>query len=336
MKDSSKPLFIFEIANNHNGILERGIKLINEIEKITNQFKSDFDFAFKLQYRDLKTFIHPDFRSRNDIAIINKLNNNSLTKGESLDLKNEINGRGFISICTAFDEPSVGLIQEHSYDYIKIASCSFCDWNLLKTIADSKLPIIASTGGVKLDDIDKVVDFFAKKEANLSLLHCIAKYPTPINDLELNQIELLKSRYPQLKIGCSTHEKPDNIDIVKIAVAKGARIFEKHVGLDDYDGSINDYSITPEQVEKWLSYAKEAFDVCGVENRRYKPTQEEINSLRTLGRGAFASRDIKMGDTISAKSIFFAIPTQVNQLLPSDLSENKIAKSDIKANSPIF
>ncbi len=55
-------LFIFEIANNHMGSLKHGLRIIREISQTTKGF--DFKFAFKLQYRDLDTFIHPHFKSR--------------------------------------------------------------------------------------------------------------------------------------------------------------------------------------------------------------------------------------------------------------------------------
>lgn len=338
MRRNLKPLFIFELANNHNGSVERGIKIISEITKQVKNYRQYFDFALKLQYRNLDTFIHPEFKNRNDIGFIERFNETKLSTDDLFTLKSEITKQGFISVCTAFDEDSVDLIEQQGYDFIKIASCSFCDWFLLEKIATKNIPIIASTAGVDMNQIDKVVQFFTNQDKSLSLLHCVAEYPTKLENLELNQIDLLKSRYPKLKIGCSTHENPKNIDIVKIAIAKGARIFEKHVGLDDYKGSINDYSITPTQIGQWLEYAKETFEACGIENERYETTQEEKNSLKILSRGVFASKEIKKGESINNSSVLLAIPTCENQMLPSALSQDKefIAQKDIRTNSPIF
>ena len=63
--------------------------------------------------------------------------------------------------------------------------------------------------GVALEDIDKVVSFFEHREKDLTLLHCVAEYPTANDHLQLNQIDLLKERYRPLPIGYSTHEEPD-------------------------------------------------------------------------------------------------------------------------------
>jgi len=338
MKPKLKPLFIFELANNHNGSLERGIKIIAQIKEQVQQYKQDFDFAFKLQYRNLETFVHPEYKDETDIQSIKRFGEIKLTDEEILTLRNEIKKQGFISICTAFDEASVDVIDSQNYDFIKIASCSFCDWPLLEKIATKNLPIIASTAGMSFENIDKVVRFFTNRNKSISLMHCVAEYPTKNDNLQLNQIDLLKSKYPELTIGYSTHETPEDSLSVKIAIAKGAEIFEKHVGLDDYEGSINAYSATPKQVGQWLKCAKEAFDMCGVEGERYSFTQEEINSLKNLSRGVFSSRDIKKGEHINVSDVFLAIPTLSGQLLPSDLSRCKefVATCDIKANSPIF
>ena len=333
-----KPLFVFEMANNHNGKVDRGLKLISEISKQVEPYRQVFDFAFKLQYRDLDTFIHPDYKEKKDLKFVKRFNETKLSTEEFLVLKNEFTKQNFISICTAFDEQSVDLIEQQKYDIIKIASCSFNDWPLIEKIATKNLPIIASTAGIPVEDIDKVVQFFYHREKNISLMHCVAEYPTDIKNLQLNQIDMLKKRYPELTIGYSTHEDPNNFESIKIAIAKGAKIFEKHVGLADYDGSINKYSATPEQIGKWLKTAKETFEYCGTENTRYSFPKSEIDSLKGLSRCVFASKDIKAGELLDNLNTFYAIPSTEGQLFNSDLSKYKefTALKDIKKNSPIM
>jgi len=333
-----KPLFIFEMANNHNGKIDRGLKLVSEIAKQVEPYRQIFDFAFKLQYRNLDTFIHPCYKEKKDLKFVKRFNDTKLSQEEFLILRNEFSKQNFISICTPFDETSVDLIEEQKYDILKIASCSFNDWPLLEKIATKNLPIIASTAGVSLQDIDKVVQFFIHREKNISLMHCVAEYPTKIENLQLNQIDLLKKRYPNITIGYSTHEDPNNYESIKLAVAKGAKIFEKHVGLADYDGSINKYSATPEQVGKWLEAAKETFKYCGIENSRYEFPKTEIDSLKGLSRCVFASKDIKKGEVLDNLNTFYAIPSIEGQLFNSDLSKYKefTASSYIKKNTPIM
>ena len=71
MNDYIRPLFIFEMANSHQGSVEHGIRIIREIRKVCDQF-TQFDFAFKLQYRDLDTFIQKDYKERTDIKNVKR------------------------------------------------------------------------------------------------------------------------------------------------------------------------------------------------------------------------------------------------------------------------
>ena len=331
-----KPLFVFEIANNHQGCLEHGLKIIREIGEVCKNY--DFNFAFKLQYRDLETFIHDDFKERKDIKFVKRFSETRLTKDQYGILKNEITQRGFLSVCTPFDEKSVNLIEEQNFDVIKIASCSFTDWPLLERIALTDKPVIASTAGVPLEDIDKVVSFFRHRRKNMALMSCVAEYPAKMENLQLNQIDLLKKRYPQINIGYSTHESPENFDSIKIAIAKGACIFEKHVGAATGDMALNSYSATPEQIAHWLKSAKEAFEMCGVAEQRCSFTDKEESDLRDLKRGVFAKIPISKGDVINMSNVFFAIPNMNNQMLANDMSKYKEIYSNIHidANKPIF
>ena len=89
-------------------------------------------------------------------------------------------------------------------------------------------------------------------------MHCVGEYPTIIPHLNLNQIDFFKDRYPDATIGYSTHEDPDNVDAIKIAIAKGAQLFERHVGFPTEKYALNAYSSTPSQVRAWLAAAQEA------------------------------------------------------------------------------
>lgn len=330
-------LFIFEMANNHMGDLEHGLKIIQEFSKVASEFP-EFKFAFKFQYRDLDTFIHPSYQNAYEYKYIKRFKETNLTPEQRKILKDEAKKLGFITICTAFDEKSVDLVEEHGYDIIKIASCSFTDWPLLERIGKTNLPIIASTAGATLEDIDKVVLFFENRDKVFCLLHCVAEYPTSLENLQLNQIDLLKNRYPHIVIGYSTHEPPDNYDSIKIAIAKGARVFEKHVGLPTEKYSLNAYSATPEQVRNWLKAAREAFLMCGVEGERYHPSEKEKKDLRGLQRGVFAKEDLKKGEKLDYSKVFFAIPNFEGQLIANQMSKYTefILKKDIKAGEPIF
>ncbi|MBI4652215.1 N-acetylneuraminate synthase family protein [Candidatus Desantisbacteria bacterium] len=335
-KDIFDNLFIFEMANNHMGEVAHGLKIIDEFSNVCRDF--DFNFAFKFQYRDIDTFIHPDFKNDQSFKYVKRFSETKLSESQKQILREELKGKGFISICTPFDEKSVDLVVKHEFDIIKIASCSFTDWPLLEKITKTNKPIIASTAGANLEDIDKVVSFFEHRAKKFCLMHCVAEYPTEKNNLQLNQIDLFKKRYPGILIGYSTHEDPDNTEAIKIAIAKGASVFERHVGIKTGKYNINNYSSTPGQISVWLKAAQEALDMCGKAGIRYEGSAKERISLKELQRGVFAGKNIQSGHKLNSSDVFFAIPTFENQITANAMSKytELVANNDIKNNKPIM
>lgn len=329
-------LFIFEMANNHMGDLSHGIRIIHELRDITRNY--DFDFGIKLQYRNLDTFIHPDYQDRVDIKYIDRFTSTRLSSDDFLTLRNEIKNCGFIPICTPFDEASVVRLVAHGFEILKIASASFTDWPLLERIAKTNLPIIASTAGATLEEIDQVVSFFSHRKKEFCLMHCVGEYPTPASHLELNQIDLFAKRYPNIHIGYSTHEDPNTIIPIKLAIAKGATVFEKHVGVETDKYKLNEYSATPSEIEEWLHSAKFAIKHLGVSNERRPISEKELADLNGLKRGVFAKTIIPEGESIIHKNTFYAIPPVSDQLLANDISPytKYICKNSLQENDPVM
>jgi len=329
-------LFIFEMANNHMGDVGHGLRIIREFADVCRDF--DFKFAFKFQYRDLNTFIHPVYKNRSDIKYVKRFMETRLSEDDQRRLHDEARNLGFITICTPFDENSVDRIERHGYDIIKIGSCSFTDWPLLESIVRTFKPIIISTAGAMLEDIDRVVDFLSHREKNFCVMHCVGEYPTLPQNLQLNQISLLKKRYPEVSVGYSTHESPENCMSVMMAVAKGATVFEKHVGVVTEKYAVNAYSIAPEQARSWLTAAKNAYIMCGEKMQRVPGTAKERVDLRGLQRGVFAKSDLKQGERVTLANTFLAIPNVDHQIIANDLSKYTqfILQKDLVVGQPIM
>lgn len=276
-----------------------------------------FRFAFKLQYRDLDTFIHPAMRGRDDVKYIKRFSETRLSREQFDSLVAEIRANGFLCLSTPFDEASVEVIEQQQLDAIKIASCSMSDWPLLERVVQTQHPLIVSTAGSTLEELDRLVSFLAHREKNFAILHCVGEYPTADANMHLSQVDFLRRRYPGVRVGFSTHENPDNTDIVKIALAKGARIFEKHVGLPTEQFPLNAYSASPEQVRRWLEAAQYALLLCGEGEQRLPVNESEVASLRSLRRGVFARRAIAAGEVVQADDVYFAFPPQDGRSLPT-------------------
>lgn len=330
-----KPLFVLEMANNHMGNVEHGLAVIRAFGEVCREFP--FRFAFKLQYRDLDTFIHPAAKGRDDIKYVKRFSETRLSREDFGRLVAEMRANGFLTMATPFDEASVALIEEQGLDIIKIASCSFTDWPLLERVVQNDKPIIASTAGAGVEDIDRVVSFFAHRSKQFALLHCVGEYPTPDERMHLSQVDFLRARYPGVRIGFSTHEDPCNTDIVKLAVAKGVDLFEKHIGLPTAEYALNAYSASPEHTRAWLQAAQHAWALCGVGHTRLPHNPQESASLQSLRRGVFVRRDISAGQIIGEQDVYFAFPPEPGQYTANDWSKyvEYTATSDIPRDKPV-
>ena len=157
------------------------------------------------------------------------------------------------------------------------------------------------------------------------------KFTTP-------QINFLKERYPGTRIGFSTHENPDNTDIVKMAMAKGAQVFEKHVGVPTDEFPLNAYSASPDQVRAWLTAARYANMVCGVGDARLPSNPSESASLRSLRRGIFTRRNVQPGEVISREDVYFAFPPEEGQYSATEWSKYATftARLPISKDAPLM
>ena len=335
MNDAAeRPLLVLDIANNHMGSVEHGLRIVREVREAVGHL--GLAIGMKLQYRELETFIHPDYVARDDVPYVKRFLETRLSVAERLELKNAITDAGFVAICTPFDEASVDLIEEHGFDFIKIASCSVTDWPLLERTVATDKPLIVSTGGASLDDLDNVVSFLTHRDKYFILMHCVAEYPTVAADLELGQILLLKQRYADVEVGYSTHEEPDSLDPVKMAVAMGATVLERHVGVATEEWPLNAYSSTPQQIREWATVIQSALVARGRAAGRHSPGAAELASLRSLRRGVFAERDI--GTEGRVADVFLAIPSVEGQLTANELSKYRDyhALVQIPAGAPVM
>jgi sialic acid synthase SpsE/mannose-6-phosphate isomerase-like protein (cupin superfamily) len=276
-------------------------------------------------------------KDRDDVPYIKRFSETRLSRSDHDRLVAEIKKQGFFTMSTPFDEESVDLIESQNLDIIKIPSCSFGDWPLLEKISQTNKPIIASTAGADIEVIDQVISFLKHRNKEFAILHCVGEYPTPDEKMHISQIDYLKNRYPDVRIGFSTHENTSNTDFIKMAVAKGATIFEKHVAVQTDKYGINKYSATPEQVDAWLESALYAQEVCGVGDVRLPVNSKEASSLLSLRRGVFAKNIIRKGEALTLENVFFAFPPQDGQFTANDWSKylSFQATEDINKNDAI-
>lgn len=279
-------LFVFEMANNHQGSVDHGKKIIEMCSELTMKFKLP-NAAIKFQLRHLDTFIRPDLKG-SDAPYIKRFESTALKGEEFAELKEYAVSKGLKTVATIFDEKSIELFTKVDFDYAKIASCSIDDYPLLESLSLLDKPTILSTGGAELTIINRAVNSLKKSSDELAILHCVGIYPTNDEDLCLKQIEVLSKFFPEYTVGFSTHENPDFILPIGQSLALGAKIFEKHVAEETEEYPKNAYSADRHQLETWLATYSLTKSILNNDNAHFQQVRrKESASLSKLKRGVF-------------------------------------------------
>lgn len=328
-------LFVLELANNHWGKLERGIKIINDFADVVaaNGVKA----SIKLQFRDVDSFVHKDFRDREDVRYIKKTLATQMPWEQLREMVEATRAKGMLTMVTPFDEVSVDKCVEFGVDILKIASSDIRDKTLLRKIASTGKPVIASSGGAAEHHIDNLVSFFTSQGIPFALNHCVSLYPSEDSDLELNQIDYLKARYPAITVGLSTHEQRDWHDSILIAYGKGARTFERHIDID-YEGvPVSPYCTKPDQADVWFKAFNKAKEMCGGPGavRREVPAGER-EYLDALVRGVYAKRDLPAGHVLTMDDVYLAVPLLHGQISTREFEGGEKLQAPLQANGPLL
>tara|TARA_B100002051_G_scaffold276771_2_gene327810 strand:- start:7330 stop:8421 length:1092 start_codon:yes stop_codon:yes gene_type:complete len=345
-------LFVLELARNHWGSVERGKEIIRQYAEVVK--KNNVRAAIKLQAFDTDNFIHKDFLPKenelNDgennqapgshTRYIKKTLATKLTDDEFAELVNAIRDEGLVTMVTPYDERSVDLCGELDVDVMKLASSDTGSINLVKKVVELGKPMSISTGAVNLSHVDRIVEMAAANNVPLLINQCVSNYPSDDEDLQMNQIDFWKARYPDNPIGFSSH---DYVDITRshiIAVAKGAVSFERHIDIQADEHVVQKYCIVPEEADEWFRSHHVAKAMCGNAADSVRTmTDIEAGYIKSVNRGAYALRDLEAGYEFTDEGLgtdyFLAIPLQEGQLASIDLDKKMTVKKPIKADQPL-
>jgi len=295
---------IAEIGHNHQGSVEQAQQLFLAARDCGVD-------AVKLQKRDNATlFTRAQYEAPYD-------NENSfgatygehrealeLDRGAYAELHACARELGLAFLATAFDAPSADLLAELDLPAFKIASGDLQNTPLLKHVASFGKPMLVSTGGATIEDVDRAVHAVLPINTRVCLLQCTAVYPAAVEDLNLSVITTLRERYPELVIGLSDHQ--DGIAMSLVAYMLGARVMEKHFTLSHtLKGTDHAFSLMPEGMRKLVRDLRRTPSALGDGIKRPLPSEEA--ALRKMGKMLVAARDLEAGivlgeDDIAARS----------------------------------
>ena len=337
--DIFQDLFVLELANNHWGSLERGLEIVRQFSEVVRA--GNVRAAIKLQFRDVDAFVHKDYKQRADIRYVKKTLDTKLSEREFSVLADAIKQSNCIAMATPFDERSVELCEQFDFPIIKVASADLGDRSLLARIIKAGRPTIISTGGASEATVDAAVQAFAEHSIPLAINHCVSLYPSENDELELNQIDYLRNRYPGHLIGLSTHEHKDWRDSMLISYAKGARTWERHIDIDADGIPVSPYCSLPQQIAQWFGAYHAAREMCGgqADRRRALPSRE-ISYLDKLARGIYARRELPRGYRLRPETFehdfYMAVPLQKGQLSTRELLAGLSLKAGIAGDAALM
>jgi pseudaminic acid synthase len=205
------------------------------------------------------------------------------------------NSLGMRIFSTPFDKTAVDLLEDLNTPIYKIASLESGDIPLIKYIAQTQKPVIASTGSSTLEEIDELVEtVYSEGNKDLTLLLCTSAYPTPYNQVHLARMELLGERY-NVPVGLSDHTLGNSASLA--AVARGATVIERHFILNRNQGGPDSaFSLEPNELGDLSIHIKQIEQSVGNKLWEIQPDESESRRLR---RSLIITVDVQKGELIS-------------------------------------
>lgn len=328
---SQKPFIIAEMSGNHNQSLERALEIIEAAAKAGAD-------AIKLQTYTADTMTIPGaYRIEDESSLwygreLHELYQEAFTPWEwHQPLFEKAKSLGLIAFSTPFDESAVDFLELLNVPLYKIASFENTDWPLLKKVAQTKKPVIMSTGASSLSDIDEAVTILRNNGCEqLILLKCTSTYPATPENSNLLTIPHLKEIF-NCEVGLSDHTMGIGASIA--AVTLGAKVIEKHFTLSRAEGGVDAaFSIEPDELKHLVIETERAYLALG--KIHYGVQASEKKSL-LYKRSLYAIKDIAKGDVFSNENIRVIRPGLGLQPKFYDIVIGKQANQDIKAGTPL-
>jgi N-acetylneuraminate synthase/sialic acid synthase len=296
---------VAEIGHNHQGDVEKAKALIHAAKECGVD-------AVKFQKRDnqrlfTRAFYDSSYDNENSFGATYGEHREALELGKSdwFELSRYSREEGVAFVAAAFDEPSADFLAELGVDAFKFASGDLLNVPFLRYVAAFGKPILLSTGGGTIEDIDRAVEAIASVNRQLCVLHCTASYPAEVEDLNLSVIVTLKERYPEFVIGLSDHH--NGIAMAPVAFMLGARVFEKHFTLNHaWKGTDHAYSLMPDGMRRFVRDLHRVPAALGDGMKRRLPSEE--GPLRKMGKKLVAARDLPAGHVLAAGDVIAKSP----------------------------
>jgi len=294
------PCFVIaEAGSNHNGDLSQALRLIDvALQAGADAVKFQLFTADRLYPRLNRT---ADYLSKMGFSqsLFNIIHEMELPPHWIPELANYCVRKDILFLATPFDETAADLLEPYMAAY-KIASYELTHAPLVEHIARKNKPLLISTGGASLEEVDETLELLSHTgNKELCLLQCTAKYPAPIFSLNLNVLDTFRNRW-KIPVGLSDHSL-DPVLAPILAVAKGANVIEKHFTLSRrLQGPDHSYALEPDQLGSMIRLIREAETCLGSGVKKPHPVEAELTNYR---RGIYTTKAVAAGDFFNLSNL---------------------------------
>jgi N-acetylneuraminate synthase/sialic acid synthase len=314
--DEAEPYVIAEVGSNHQGDVE----IAKAMFKKAKECGAD---AVKLQKRDNRSLYTREmyesaYDNQNAYGATYGAHREALEFGhaEYLELQKYAIELDITMFATPFDFESVDFLEKLDIPLYKIASGDLKNTPLLERVASTGKPMIVSTGGGSMEDVQRAYDTIMPVNERLCICQCTASYPADPKDMNLRVINTLRDRFPELTIGLSDHQS--GISMALVAYVLGARVFEKHFTLNRAQrGTDHAFSLEPTGLAKLVRDLRRARLALGDGEKR--PLDCEASALAKMGKKLVAACDLESGHVLTREDVAFKSPA--GGLAPSELAK---------------
>ncbi|PKN07743.1 MAG: N-acylneuraminate-9-phosphate synthase [Deltaproteobacteria bacterium HGW-Deltaproteobacteria-8] len=290
-----QPCFIVaEVGNNHQGEMDHARRMVEEAARAGVQ-------AVKFQKRHLESLLTRTGREAPYCGV----NSFGPTYGAhrlALELDAQQMGElkllaeslGLVFFASAWDEVSLDEMLALDVEILKVCSADLVNVPLMRRVAETRLPIILSTGMSSLDEIDAAVALIRTYHNELVLLHCNSSYPCLEEQIGLPVMDTLRERY-QLPVGYSGHERGLAPSVASVAL--GACVVERHFTLDKNQvGTDHQASLEPAELALLVRMVREVEQSMVQKGKKVFP--EELAAAKKLRKCLVFSRDLPAGHVL--------------------------------------
>jgi sialic acid synthase len=304
--DATDCYVIAEVGHNHQGSLDKAVELLQAAKDCGAN-------AVKLQKRDnrslyTRAMYDKPYDHENSFGPTYGAHREALEFGrdEYVELQRHARDLGITLFATAFDFASADFLAELDMPAYKVASGDLNNLPLIKHIAGLGKPVLVSTGGGSMADVERVYDSVMPINPQLCLLQCTASYPAEPETMNLRVITTYRERFPDVTVGLSDHQ--NGISMSVAAYVLGARVVEKHFTLNHaLKGTDHAFSLEPIGLRKMIRDMRRVRLAMG--DGIKQPLPEEKSALLKMGKKLVAAADLPAGHVLRPVDIMIKSPS---------------------------